>query len=283
MARGVHRFRARGGALELRALLLGRGRRDRRPLALHRCRPARGAEVLPGHPAGRRGPPRRVLQPVHARGRRRRRQHHGLTARGDRAAAHLGLSQGLRPARDDVRGAAPKADPAQPRCRGHALPHGHRGHAGPARPALHRRLSRAARPDARLSERHGEGRPGRAAPHRLRRQAARRPVPRGPGLQACGGRHAARGDPLHRRRAGAARLGPSLHRGLRLHPRGDRRGGRGLAGDQAAKRRHPDGGSSRPAGVLARSRAARSGPSWARSSCTAASWERRRGRRAAIP
>ena len=47
---------------------------DRRPLALHRRRAARGAEVLPRHPAGRRGAPRRLLRALHARGRRRRRR-----------------------------------------------------------------------------------------------------------------------------------------------------------------------------------------------------------------
>ena len=72
---GDDRVRAQGGAVELRALLLGRGRRHGRPVALHRRRPARGAEVLPRHAAGRRSSPRGVLRALHARGVRRRRRH----------------------------------------------------------------------------------------------------------------------------------------------------------------------------------------------------------------
>ncbi len=73
VAGALHRFRAPGGAVELRAVLLGRGRRRRQPLALHRRGAARGAEVLPHDPAGRRGAPRCVLQALHAGGVRHRR------------------------------------------------------------------------------------------------------------------------------------------------------------------------------------------------------------------
>ena len=94
--------RARGRPLELRAVLLGRGRGGRRPVALHRRRAARGAEVLPRHPAGGRGAPRGLLRALHERGRGHRRRHRGHGARRHPAAAHVGLQQGVRPARDDV-------------------------------------------------------------------------------------------------------------------------------------------------------------------------------------
>ena len=156
----------------------------------------------------------------------------------DRAAADLGLPQGVRAARDDERRAAPHAH--RPPGRGdHALPPGDRGDARPARPALHHQLPRAARPAARLPRGDGQRRARRAAPHRLRREAAVRPLPRRPRLPAGRRRPAARGDPLHGRRAGPARMGPPLHGGVRLHARGDRRRGRGLARDQAAQRRAP--------------------------------------------
>ena len=61
----------RSRAVALHALLPRRGRGHRRALALHRRRAARGAEVLPRHPAGRRGAPRGLLQALHGRGRRR--------------------------------------------------------------------------------------------------------------------------------------------------------------------------------------------------------------------
>src|SRR5205823_4777514 len=58
-------------ALALHALLPRRGLRRRQLVALHRRGAAGGAEVLPDDPAGRRGAPRGVLPPLHARGRRR--------------------------------------------------------------------------------------------------------------------------------------------------------------------------------------------------------------------
>ena len=70
----LHRARAQGRLLELLPLLLGRGRGGRRPLALRGRRAAGGAEVLPHHPAGRRGAPRGLLQPLHEGGRGRRRR-----------------------------------------------------------------------------------------------------------------------------------------------------------------------------------------------------------------
>ena len=87
VARGLHRVRAPGGAVELLPVLLGRGRRRRQPLALHRRRAAGGAEVLPDHPAGRRGAPRGLLQALHAGGLRDRRRLDGERPAGDQAAA----------------------------------------------------------------------------------------------------------------------------------------------------------------------------------------------------
>ena len=116
--------------------------------------PARGAEVLPRHPAGRRGAPRRLLRALHARGRRRRaatlrsspgrrraRSSRGAFARS--SGASTGWPSELR--RDRSRPKLAQAD--------HALPHRRRGDAGPARPALHRGLPRGPRRAARLPRR----------------------------------------------------------------------------------------------------------------------------------
>ena len=59
--------------------------------------PTRGAEVLPRHPAGRRGTTRGPVRAVHAGGRRRGRATRPRSRR-DPAAADLGLPEGLRPA-----------------------------------------------------------------------------------------------------------------------------------------------------------------------------------------
>ena len=234
MGRGLQRARAPGRAVELRAVLLGRGRGGAGPVAVHRRRPARGAEVLPRHPAGRRGAPRRLLQALHARGRRARRRDHGRRAAGDRAPADLRLPQDLRGARPPHGRAAPRPLADQARAVRDALPRDRRGDARAARPALHRGLPAAARAPPRLPRRDAQRRARRAAPHRLRRQAARRPARGGPGGARRGGRPAARGAPLQRGRAGAAGLGPLLHGVLRLHARADLRGGRPLLRDQAA-------------------------------------------------
>ena len=53
--------------------------------------PARGAEVLPHHPAGRRSPPRRFLQPLHEGSRRGRRRDDRGGPRRDAPRAHMGL------------------------------------------------------------------------------------------------------------------------------------------------------------------------------------------------
>ena len=66
---------------------------------------------------------------------------------------------------------------------------------------------------------------------------------------------AARGPPVDRRRARPARLGRELRHLLRLHLRRDRRGGLAVGRDQAAQRRPSARGSSRPAARPARSHA----------------------------
>ena len=154
-----------------------------------------------------------------------------------RPAADLGLRQDVRAARQARRRAAPRPLADQARAGGHALPHRDRGGARAARPALHRGLPGAARPAARLPRRDAQRLARRAAPHRLRRQAAARPRGRGPGGAARRRRPAARGAPLQRRRVRAAGLGPALRGVLRLHARGDLRGGRALVRDQDARAR----------------------------------------------
>ena len=133
--------------------------------------PKAGAEVLPRHPAGRRGPPRGLLPPLLQGGDRRRRLDL-LDPRLHRVGAQLGLPQRLRPPRPDGRRPAPRPLAAELRPRDRAVPHGRRGDARPAGAALHRGLLRRRRDDARLQRGDGERLPRRAAPHRLRRQGA---------------------------------------------------------------------------------------------------------------
>ena len=61
------------GIVDLLDVLLRRGLGRRQPLPLHRRGPEGGAEVLPRHPAGRRGAPRDLLPSLLQRGDRRRR------------------------------------------------------------------------------------------------------------------------------------------------------------------------------------------------------------------
>ena len=174
-------FERTGGAVELLPVLLGRGRRRRQPLPLHRRRAARGAEVLPHHPAGRRGPPRGLLQALHAGGLRHRRRLHGSGLE----AIKPQLTPGFRKIFDrlDTMADELRADrsPAPAGGGRDPLPRRHRGRARPAGPALHLQLPRATRPAPGLPRGHGEHRRRRAAPHRLRRQAPVRPQPRRPG------------------------------------------------------------------------------------------------------
>ena len=128
--------------MALRPLLPRRGLGHRQPLALHRRRAAGGAEVLPRHPAGRRGAPLGLLQALHARGRRRRRRHDGRRPARHRRRDHVGPPPGLQPPGPDGRRAAPRPLEDQARRGGDALPRRRRGLAGPARAAHDRGLAR---------------------------------------------------------------------------------------------------------------------------------------------
>ena len=181
MARGADRARAPRRAVELRDVLPRRGRGRRRPRAVHRRRPARGAEVLPRHPAGRRGAPRDLLQALHARGRRARRRHdRGRPARRREPELTWGFRKTF--ALLDESPASCAATARAPRSRGRDdVPLRRRGAARPARPALHLRLPRARATCCPASATGMQQRRARrAAPHRLRRQAAARPRARGP-------------------------------------------------------------------------------------------------------
>ena len=103
---GAHRHPAALGAVDLLDVLLRRGLGHRQPLPLHRRGAEGGAEVLPRHPAGRRGAPRGLLPPLLQGGDRGRRLDR-LDPRLHRVAARLGLPQRLRPARPDGRRPAP--------------------------------------------------------------------------------------------------------------------------------------------------------------------------------
>ncbi len=167
-------FERTGSAVELLPVLLGRGRRRRQPVPVHRRRAAGGAEVLPDDAAGRRGAPRGVLQALHAGGVRDRRRLDGQRPERDQAAADDRLSQDLRPSRRDGRRTTQGPFAGETRGGGHALPRRHRGVAGAAGTALHLQLPGRTRPAAGVPRGHAEHRRRRAAAHRLRREAARR-------------------------------------------------------------------------------------------------------------
>ncbi len=170
-------------AVDLLDVLLRRGLGHRQPLALHRRGSQGGAEVLPRHPAGRRGATRRLLPPLLPR-RDRRRRLDRLHPCLHRVAARLGLPQRLRAPRPDGRRPAPRPLAAELRPGDRALPHGRRGDPGPARPALHRGLLRQGRDDARVQRGNDERLARRAAPHRLRGQGALGVLRRVRGVQA---------------------------------------------------------------------------------------------------
>ena len=109
---------------------------------------------------------------------------------------------------DEITGAL-RADRSRRGARpgGDDVPRRRRGAARPARPALHLRLPRAARPAARLPRRDEAGRAGRAAPHRLRRQAPARPRGRGAGRARRGRGPRPRGHPVLARGLHPARTG----------------------------------------------------------------------------
>ncbi|CAA9486134.1 MAG: ribonucleotide reductase, partial [uncultured Solirubrobacteraceae bacterium] len=249
LARVVLRAAAPRGAVELHALLPRRGRGRRQPLAVHRRGAARGAEVLPGDPARRRGAPHRLLPALPAGGgRHRARRLDRRDARRHRGRAHLGLPPHLRAPRPDRRRAAQLTVADQPRARGDDVPRAGRVGARPARAALHRGLPRAPRRPPRLPGRDAQRRARRAAPHRLRRAPAPRPRAGGPRGPRGGGRGAPRGHPRLHRGVRPAGLEPRVHRVLRLHARGDLRGGDPLARSQAPRGRPADGGPPGPGG-----------------------------------
>ena len=189
------------------------------------------------HPAGRRGAPLGLLQALHARGGRRRRRDAGRRPARHGRRDHVGPPPGLQPPGPDGRRAAPRPLEDQARRGGDALPPRRRGLAGPARAAHDRGLARGARRAARLPRGHAQRLARRAAPHRLRRQAAGRPLPRGPRADPGRDRRAHQGGPAVDVGGGqAAELGPLLHGVLRLHAGGHGRVGRGL--DRAAPARH---------------------------------------------
>ena len=224
LAREDDRRAAPQRAVALHAVLPRRGLRRRQPLAVHRRGAARGAEVLPRDTAGRRGAPRRLLSALHAGGRRPGRRDHRRRAARHGGPAHLGPSEGLRPARRDGRGAPARPFQAQARRRRHAVPHRHRGQPRPARPAHDRALPRGVRPAAGLPRGHAPRRARRAAPHRLRRPAPGRPVRGGRDVRGRGRRDDARGPAVDRVACAAAERRSPLHRVLRLHARGSLRG-----------------------------------------------------------
>ena len=106
--------------------------------------PEGGAEVLPRHPAGRRGPSRGLLPPLLQRGDRRRRRHR-LHPRLHRAAPRLGLHAGLQPPRQDGGRAPPRSLAAEVRAGDHALPPGRRGEPWPSPVSTSSRTSSSAR------------------------------------------------------------------------------------------------------------------------------------------
>ena len=134
-----------------------------------------------------------------------------------RRRSDLRNQEGLRSARTPSPTRCARGDHSKPEARagGRAVPLRRRGHARADRPALHRRLPRPHGRPARLPRGHGERREGRAAPHRLRREAARRPQPSGPRGQAGGARDPRQGHAVRARRVPSAERRRALHRGLR--------------------------------------------------------------------
>ena len=211
------------GDVDLLDVLLRRGLGRRHPLPLHRRRADRGAEVLPRHPAGRRGPPRRLLPPLLQGGDRGRRRldpatlastlpqlnwgYRGVFDRLDRMAEELRKDRSL-----------PKF--AQAITLYHLIVEGTLAQPGQhfiedffakeeTMPGFSAGMVNVSRDEQRhigfgvkvLSELLGEGAPAGGEPRRRGRAAARGPALRARGLLP-------------------AELGPRVHRVLRLHARG---------------------------------------------------------------
>ena len=127
-------------------------------------------------------------------------------------------------------------------------------------------------------------RAGRAAPHRVRREAALRGRRARPRVPPRGRRSAPRGPAVDRVGARAAGLGPATTRevfGFKLEDIG--RGGRGFARDEDAQRRTADRGAARPADLrlwaAGRDARATTACAWSRAACSARRTARRPGPR----
>ena len=104
----------------------------------------RGDARVPLHPDRGRGPSRAVLQPLLRGSRGAQVGHPPGPARRDRRAREPGVQRALRRVAQGE-GRRPGARIEQPGAAGrggNALPHDHRGHARPDRPALHHRVQR---------------------------------------------------------------------------------------------------------------------------------------------
>ena len=141
----------RGAPLGAQLVLRRRGARDHAVLRPRDGLRGRAGGGVPHDPAGRRGAPHAVLRPLVPRGGRRGRRHPpaagGVAGGRDRRVRRAVR----RAAREDGRAADRGAGRhgREGRLRDH-LPHGHRGHARPDRPALHARLLREERAAARV-------------------------------------------------------------------------------------------------------------------------------------
>ena len=196
--------------------------------------------------------------------------------------AQLELPRDLRPPRPDGRRAARRPLAAEVRAGDRALPHGRRGDAGAARPALHRGLLHEGGHDARLQRGDEERLARRAAPHRLRREDALGVLRRDRRVQGRGGRAPARGPAEDDGRVRPAELGPRVHPLLRLRAGGHLRVRHALGRDEVAGRRLPDHRDA--AGRLpARLREVARGPRRRRDQAARGRRHRRAGRRAPTP
>ena len=229
-------------AVALLAVLPRRGHRRRHAVAVHRRRAARGAEVLPRDPAGRRGAPLGLLQALHARGRRARRRDDRRDAARDDARADLGAPQDVRPPRGDG-AAARRPSRTTGACSPRRSTLYHiidRGRPGPVR-ASTRSSARSSELDLLpgFQRGHAQRLARRAAPHRVRRAAARRPLRRGPrGHPGRDHRRVPRGAAVVDVRRGDPGLGPRrTRRSLGYDARGPLRGGRADAGGAPARDR----------------------------------------------
>ena len=177
VARGLHRVRAHGGAVEL--LRCSSGARTRSPTTSPRTSTRRRWRSRSTSWPPSRSTRRATRSSSSASCTRSAGIGDGSMASGLNAIKPQltpGLSQDLRPPGTDGRRAARRPLPRPTRRGGDALPHRDRGVARPARPALHLQLPRTARPAAGVPPGHAEHRRRRAAPHRLRREAAVRPA-----------------------------------------------------------------------------------------------------------